>query len=84
MSIEYRNKVGLFQISYCFIAKVKVKTKNISLTAKEANAGFTQEWMPINKAIEILEKEKNTEEYLSKFMNARDLAFLKEIESKKR
>jgi 8-oxo-dGTP pyrophosphatase MutT (NUDIX family) len=75
--LEYRNKHQFFQISYCFYAKVKGDCRGTSFTDEEINDGFELIWVPIDKAIEIVENDI-TDDYVGKFIQKRDLVFLKE------
>ena len=75
---EYRNKVGLHQFSYCYIADVSGKKKTPHLEAGEIAEGFVTEWLDLDAAIETLENEKDVEDYEGKFIQMRDLIFLYE------
>jgi 8-oxo-dGTP diphosphatase len=78
--IEYRNKYGQKQISYCFLTRIKGNKGNPSYTKKEKEADFTLLWIPLDKAIELIEKD-NPQDYILKFIKLRDYTFL--LEAKK-
>ncbi len=73
--IEYRNEIDLIQISYCYFAKSVGKVGKTSYEKREIDAGHKPLWASINKAIDLLKKDE-TEDYVGKFVIARDLAFL--------
>ncbi|MCK9273224.1 NUDIX domain-containing protein [Candidatus Gracilibacteria bacterium] len=75
---EYRNKVGLHQTSYCYTARV-IEKGTPELEANEIMEGYVTQWLALDEAIEILEKEKNVDHYDGKFMWLRDITFLKEV-----
>lgn len=71
----------LCQISYCYIAKVISLGENC-LDEEETSDGFTVEWHPLDKAIQLLkDSEPRGSEYIDysgKYIVERDLAFLNE------
>ncbi len=73
---EYRNKLGLHQISYCFFAGVAGEKGAQRLEAEEIADGHEPVWLGIEQAIQILESESGVENYEGKFIRVRDLAFL--------
>jgi len=75
---EYRNGLALHQLSYCFIADVVGEKGSPQLTEDEVAEGFVVEWLDINTAIQTLEGEGGVEDYEGKFIQMRDLTFLKE------
>ncbi|MBU3188519.1 NUDIX domain-containing protein [Clostridium bowmanii] len=77
--IEYRNKHKLLQISYCYYSEVKGAIKEPSFTDEEINSGFKLKWVSLKKAISILEND-TPDNYLGKFIQIRDLLFLKRAE----
>ncbi len=77
---EYRNKFTLHQISYCFLADIAGEKGTPHLEEGEIADGFETEWMSLNDAIKTLEGEAGAEDYESKFIQARDLTFLRETE----
>lgn len=74
--VEYREEFKLLQMSYCFIAKVKGKTKGTKFTHKERSEGFELSWHSLNEAISIICKDIPIN-YEGKFIVRRDLIFLK-------
>lgn len=74
---EYRNKIRLHQISYCYTAQV-VEKGIAQLEANEIAEEYVTKWLTLDTAIEILDKEKDTDHYDGKFMWLRDLVFLRE------
>ncbi|MGH4138284.1 NUDIX domain-containing protein [Clostridium sp.] len=74
--IEYRNKHNLLQISYCYYSEVKGDIKEPSFTDEEKNSGFQLKWVALEEAISILEND-TPDNYLGKFIQTRDLLFLK-------
>ncbi|MBZ9689308.1 NUDIX domain-containing protein [Clostridium estertheticum] len=77
--IEYRNRHELLQISYCYYSEVKGAIKEPSYTDEEINNGFQLKWVTLDEAISILENDK-PDNYLGKFIQSRDLMFLKSAE----
>ncbi len=76
---EYRNNFSKHQTSYCFVATVKGKKKAPDFTQEEIANGFEVVWLELDGSIKTLEEEIDTiEDYEGKFINARELAFLKE------
>ncbi|KGK85996.1 NUDIX domain-containing protein [Clostridium sp. HMP27] len=78
MIIEYRDNFKQLQISYCYLCKVVGAYQETSFTEEEKNNGFILEWVSLNEAISILEKD-NPEKYMGKFIRKRDLEFLKNV-----
>jgi ADP-ribose pyrophosphatase YjhB (NUDIX family) len=76
--IEYRNKFDILQISYCFLAKVVGEIGNPKYEELEINEGLTPMWVPIEKAINLIE-EVDTDDYQGKFIKERDSLILKEV-----
>ncbi|MEK6898621.1 MAG: NUDIX domain-containing protein [Nanoarchaeota archaeon] len=74
--IEKRTKYSFKQESFCFIAEA-LTISVPEFTDDEKKAGFSISWMPLEKAINLFEKER-PEEYSAKFMHFRDLCFLME------
>lgn len=75
--IEYRNQFNILQISYCFLAKVVGEIGAPMYEEIEINEGLTPIWVPLEKAINLIE-EVNTDNYQGRFIKERDLLFLKE------
>lgn len=74
--IEYRNKHELLQISYCYYSEVKGEIKEPSFTEEEINNGFKLKWVSLDEGISILENDI-PDNYVGKFIQRRDLLFLK-------
>ncbi len=79
---EYRNKIGLHQISYGYIARV-VEKGTAQLEANEVEEKYITKWFDLDVAIETLEAESITDHYDGKFMWMRDITFLKEARQTK-
>jgi ADP-ribose pyrophosphatase YjhB (NUDIX family) len=75
---EYRNKFSLHQISYCFLADLAGEKGTPHLEEDEIADGFEPVWMDLEAAIKTLESETSIEDYEGRFIQMRDLAFLKE------
>ena len=76
--IEYRDKIKVIQISYCFIAHVIGIPKKNSLTKAEKEEQFEVKWISgLDNAIRLVQKSNKVERYLAKFMVKRDTLFLK-------
>jgi 8-oxo-dGTP pyrophosphatase MutT (NUDIX family) len=75
---EYRNKFLLHQTSYCFVADLSGEKGTPNLEEGEIADGFKPVWMPLEEAIRTLESEAGVEDYSGKFIQFRDLLFLKE------
>ncbi|MBZ9609862.1 NUDIX domain-containing protein [Clostridium estertheticum] len=77
--IEYKNMQNILQISYCFYSKVKGYIKQPSFTDEEIDNGFQLKWVALDEAILILEND-TPDNYIGKFIQIRDLLFLKKAE----
>lgn len=75
---EYRNRFSLHQLSYCFTAHVVGEKGTPHLEEGEIAEGFITEWMDLDTAIKTLENEEDVDDYQGKFIQIRDLLFLKE------
>ena len=73
--IEYRNKINLLQLSYCWLAQVRGKTMEPRFDKREIANGFKLEWLAPNQAVKLFKKDK-PRGYSGHFMWARDLLFL--------
>lgn len=74
---EYRNKLQLHQLSYCFIVDIVGPKGEQHLEAGEMADGHEPKWLSIERAIQTLEGESGVEDYEGKFIQMRDLTFLK-------
>jgi len=79
---EYRDCFGLHQISYCFIGDLIGEKGTPNFEQGEIDKGFAPVWMSLDKAIETLASEAGVEDYEGKFIQRRDLRFLKETKKK--
>lgn len=77
--LEYKNRDELLQISYCYYSKVKGDIKETSFTDEEISNGFKLKWVALDEAIFILEND-NPNNYIGKFIQKRDLLFLRSAE----
>ncbi|HYF10576.1 MAG TPA: NUDIX domain-containing protein [Candidatus Paceibacterota bacterium] len=77
---EYRNKFRMHQLSYCFLAEVSGEKGEPHLEQGEIDEGFVTEWLSLEDAVRVLEGEKDVEDYQGKFIQRRDLIFLKEAQ----
>ena len=77
-TIEYRNQFKQLQISYCFLAIVVGELANVNFTQDEVDDGFILEWYEIEDIIKIMEQDEPSS-YVGKFINKRDLLFLREV-----
>jgi 8-oxo-dGTP diphosphatase len=75
--IEYRNRWNILQTSYCYIAKALGKPIQPVFTKKEKNSGFQLQWVSLDQAIS-LSKSDRPEDYEGKFIQLRELEFLKQ------
>jgi len=73
--IEIRSKWNLRQISYCYLGDV-ISIGKQKLEQSEIDEGFQLIWVSLDKAIDILGNDRPTN-YEGKFIQMRDLAFLK-------
>ena len=80
--IEYRSKSNfnwesdLKQISYCYLGEIISKGEPPKFTESELIEEFELMWMPLEKAIKIMENDKPTN-FEGGFIRDRDLTFLK-------
>lgn len=77
--IEYRDKHELLQISYCYYSEVEGDIKEPSFTEDETNNGFQLKWVTLDDAISIIGNDV-PDNYVGKFIQSRDLMFLKSAE----
>ena len=73
--IEYRNKFGLLQISYCYESKIIGDLQNTSFTHDEIENGFKLKWVNFDEAIELIRNDKPIS-YEGEFIQKRDYEFL--------
>ena len=82
--IEYRvpfdqYPTGLVQISYCYCSKVVGELKEPSFTKTELAKKFNLKWVPFLKGLKTVKNDKPKNK-LGKFIQKRDLTFIKEAE----
>lgn len=77
---EYRNMIGLHQMSYCFISNVK-SLGTPQLDPNEVIEGYQTKWVNIDDALFILDKELGIDHYDGKFMLMRDIAIIQEAKN---
>jgi|SRR3990167_3895527 len=71
VTIEYRNKLKILQISYVFIARAVGNPSEQQLENDEITEGHDLEWVPIEKVEKIL-SEENPPGYEDRFITLRD------------
>lgn len=74
--VEYRNKIGVEQESYCYLAKLDGEKGKAKLEQDEAEAGFETVWVGIDEAIELVENSKPKDTYDGSFIKIRDYILL--------
>jgi 8-oxo-dGTP diphosphatase len=77
---EYRNKISLHQMSYCYTADLVGEKGSPHLEEGEIADGFKTVWVTLDEAIKILEAENNVEDYEGKFIQMRDLILLRAVQ----
>lgn len=75
VTIEYRDKFNLVQISYVFFANVIGKPGKVNFEQGEKDEGFILEWVPLEKVEEVL-KTDNPTNYEGEFIHKRDSAIV--------
>jgi 8-oxo-dGTP pyrophosphatase MutT (NUDIX family) len=73
--IEYRAEFNLKQTSYCYLGKILSKSSQ-KLEKGEIDEGLKLVWVSLDGAIKLVENDK-PENYEGKFIQERDLTFLK-------
>jgi len=76
VTIEYRNRINVLQISYVFAAKAIGTPVAQNLDEGEIKDGHDLEWFPIDEVEELLSKQ-NPDGYEDKFIHLRDLIIVK-------
>jgi ADP-ribose pyrophosphatase YjhB (NUDIX family) len=76
ITIEFRDRIGLLQISYVFISDIIVKRGKPDFTQKEIDEGFVLKWLNIEEALHLMKHKDKPATYAGKFILARDLAIL--------
>lgn len=86
LTIEYRNRINILQLSYCWLTQVQGKVVEPQFDQEEIAGGFELKWLKLDEAIKLFKKDK-PRGYTGPFMWQRDLLFLqkaKEIINKKK
>jgi len=76
---EYRNKLQIHQTSYCFMADLVGEKGLPTFDEGEMLDGFEPVWMNLKEAIETLKREASVQDYGGKFIQLRDLTFLRTV-----
>lgn len=79
--IEFRSKLNLKQTSYCYIGKI-ISRGMTTFTEEERNQNFKLIWISLDEAISKVRNDKPTN-YEGKFIQQRDLIFLKTVKQMK-
>lgn len=77
--VEYRDEHELVQFSYGYVAEVSGEMETPQPTEEELASGMTVSWLSLREAIGRLERHK-PETYVGKFIQERDLSFLKALQ----
>ena len=75
---EYRNKHGVLNISYCFIADVSGEKGKTEFIDDEIEEGYTLEWMSLAEAIKKVESDTGVGDYKYPFIRERERIILRE------
>lgn len=78
MIIEFKNDYYQIQFSYCYFGKIIEEIGETNFEDDENEKGIFSEWINIDKAIKIMEKE-TPQNYTDKFILKRDLELLKKF-----
>lgn len=76
VTLEYRSRIKVFQISYIFAARATGTPSEQKLDEGEIKDGHDLEWVSIDTVEELLSKE-NPDGYEDKFIHLRDLIIVK-------
>jgi 8-oxo-dGTP diphosphatase len=79
---EQQDHLKRIQISHCYTAYKKAALPALALTQEEVAKGYTCLWVPIEKALELIENCEPLE-YKGHFVKVRDSLFLKEFLTQK-
>lgn len=74
--VEYRKMFQLKQISSCYLAKVVGVKGNPSFTPEEIGDGFQIKWLPLEKAVMLLDSDQPLNDEGRLYIVPRDRAFL--------
>ena len=81
VTIEYRNRINVLQISYIFAAKAIGTPSEQKLDEGELKDGHDLEWISIEKVEDLLSKE-NPDDYEDKFIHLRDFTIFRYYKDK--
>ena len=81
ITIEYRVKHDLLHISYGYIGHVDGEIGEPEYEQGEIDDGFKPLWVPLDKAIEMVDPTAPLEDYQSKFIVLRENTLLKEAKT---
>lgn len=81
VTIEYRYKHKLMQISYVFLADVWGESVEPMFSKSEIDSGFKVKWVTLDQAVAFI-KADNPSTYIRKFINVRDLKILQYYQEK--
>lgn len=76
MTIEYRYKFGLLQISYVYEAQCCGGLSETAYTAKELEDGFTLSWVTPERAVELMGLDQPAND-VGRFIRYRDLSIIR-------
>lgn len=79
---EYRSRYALHQISHCWMADLAGEKGIPALEDEEIAHEFETVWMDIDDAIAAVAAERGAEDYESRFIQMRDLIFLREAKNR--
>lgn len=79
VTIEYKEQVGILQISYIFSTNVIQESKLLSFTDNEKSQGFVLEWYNIDQIKNIFFQD-DPKDYHGKFILLRDEAILEHFQ----
>lgn len=81
ITIEYRNneKQNIKRLSYCYVAKIVNDEQELKLDAAEKRAAFIVQWMTLDEALKVWEKEieNASQDGSNKYILPRDLSIIK-------
>lgn len=78
--VEYRTHESTIQTSFCWLAEA-VEEGTPEFDRGEKEAGFRLEWLPAEKSLELLEKDR-PETYDGRFIARRDAIFIQAVKNR--
>lgn len=82
MTVEFRDKYKIVQLSYCFVAKVVGDIGDTQMEAAEIEEGQTTSWLSLEEALTQM-KQDTPGKYEGFFNLKREISFLEEYLSNK-